>query len=224
VAAETVLASRPEWHAFAEYFRLREQGLRKSAFKKLEEFLSLAQEWSEPSKREFVDTIMGLQASTSALGNLLSYQLKKAIIDPTLERWITDCPTSPIPLRWRGHTDDLRRAVALDAGEQIARQRLIDHLCGQAEFAMHHLPDYFIGTVADALAALNEAAQLLPELNDQHQRSEYQHEHDILLATLQVYQRYGATGSELSFASWLNENPLERARCIRWVKAFYYKE
>lgn len=220
--ASALFAAFPQCLAFSEYIELRNRGLRKNAFVKLDQFLLQAQQWSEEERRRFVDVLMTFEAQRLDLRALTPEPLLKLLVRPTLDRWIVECPENPVPWRWRGSPDDLRRAIQLDPKEQVARQRLADHLCYWVRYAVHHLPDYFIGTIEECMADLSELDRVLSELDATTWRASMLSEYRKLRETVEVYQRYTASLSDLSFSAWLDDHPDERARCIDPPRAYYY--
>jgi hypothetical protein len=81
-------SERNEWVKYAEYCFLRERGLRKEAFKILDEFLIDAEQWEEADRIKFVDFLMPYSETVEdADYGPMPYPLCVKLIKPTLEKW-----------------------------------------------------------------------------------------------------------------------------------------
>ena len=110
------------------------------------------------------------------MDHYVPHPLSKRLVEPVLAQWLREAPGDAAVHRWLGilHNDRaaLRAAVALDAGELLARIYLLRNLIASVAFATHHLPDgellYETTFVQDCLS---EGAQLLAQLPEGEEKT-----------------------------------------------------
>jgi len=147
-----------------EYLPLRERGLRKDAFRHLGRFITAARNWSFARRCDLVNRLMHIQRERPSVRDMIPTPLLRELIVPTLDEWTAHEPANPVPWRWRGGTDDLRHAVALDPNEWIARAELASRLLGEVGYAVHELPHGYIGSPFEDTKKLDEVESLLAGL------------------------------------------------------------
>jgi hypothetical protein len=157
----SALTAESDLAEYVEYLRLRERGLRKDAFRHLAEFITLARSWNAIRQRDLVNRLMLLKHENPRVSDMIPDPLMRELFNPILDRWMASEPTNPVPCRWRGGKDNLRRAVWLDPNEQIARQLLANRLLHEVEFAAHELPAGYIGSAGEDINKLDEVESLL---------------------------------------------------------------
>ncbi len=110
------------------------------------------------------------------MDHYIPHPLSKRLVEPVLAQWLREAPGDAAVHRWLGilHNDRaaLRAAVALDAGELLARIYLLRNLIASVAFAAHHQPDgellYETIFVQDCLS---EGAQLLAQLPEDEEKT-----------------------------------------------------
>jgi hypothetical protein len=152
----------------AEYCRLREQGLRRAAFRALDEFITSTLKVPAANQRELADWMMESWYANPRVHFFLSQPLWENLVKPVLTSWAVESD-STIPRRWLGmYTSDfelLRDVLARTPSDIRARVALVRLLLRYVDFATHHLVESsFIGSESEALADLNEAQRWLQEV------------------------------------------------------------
>lgn len=189
---------------FRQYCMCREKGLRKEGFKHLAEFMQVAEQWPLEKRFAFVDSLCHFQDRHDFVHGLVPQNMYDRLVEPTLQAWIAAHPEDPAGYRWLGGEENWRKAIMVDANEQIARLRLIRKLIYNAYFATHHFPDGYIGNPREDMMGLEEAEGLYLGLTVANQ--------DILKSIaeyrelIQSYLDYRAAGSRESFAQWVKKN------------------
>ena len=85
-----------KYRAFAEHLRCREAGLRKEAFRHLEEFLEEAASWSTEAKRAFVRAFFA-EPDAETRRQRCSFPLLDRLLIPVVSEWRGESPDDPIP-------------------------------------------------------------------------------------------------------------------------------
>lgn len=166
-----VAGAEPDWKGFARYCELRASGLRKPALDQLSAFLTKALEWPFEDRRAFC---AWLCAQTGAhQSEVIPQPLRARLIVPTLEQWVERYAADPMPHYLLGRfvtspggekpsrVARFEMALQVDPGFEPARLALVDGILAEVEFSQHHLPDGYIGSPAQDLMLLNQAAVLL---------------------------------------------------------------
>ena len=196
------LEDETELHLYAQYCRLRENGLRKQALSQLKEFIEIAELWNINQRYEFVDRLYWIKENNSEIYDLIPHPLHVAIVEPTIAEWIEENPTDPSGYRWLGGIEGWRKAISLDSAEQISRVRLIKIIIYNSHYATHHLPECFIGKPAEELMGLNEAIVLLDGLTNQEQKAEFREKIKDCRELISAYQDYQNSTYVGTFESW----------------------
>jgi hypothetical protein len=150
-------AQHPAWADYATYCLTREQGLRKEAFQQLTTFLAKAESWTLDQQIEFVSFLFPFFETVEAADyGPFPQPLSERLVKPTLLAWCAREPQDARPFRWYGryYRDHayLLRALALDPSDDEARETLLGWWLYSLYYAVHHMPDRYIGNPADELA------------------------------------------------------------------------
>lgn len=155
VAAEA--GASAELADYAAYCREYERGLRREAFRILERFIARMERVPFVDRRRFVSWLLHRADLRDGNHMLAPYPLRNRIIEPTLDEWLRVEPSSSEPHRWLGGYEHLKRAIELDAFDEIARRRFIGCILGTLDYDTHKLPYGYLGNPADDLSLLAEA-------------------------------------------------------------------
>jgi len=159
----------PDWVDYASYCFCREKGLRKEAFRHIDNFLLLTENWKFDNKINFVKFALNLfETVPEADYGAFPTPLSKKLIEPTLIEW---CGTEKIdnaPFRWYGKfyksEEHLFKALELNPKDDLSRQTLIKWWVNSIYYSIHHLPEYYIGNPFDDIKLgekINEHIQKL---------------------------------------------------------------
>lgn len=222
----------PAWEGYARYCRLRERGLRGDALRYLGEFLRAAEKWTFEERREFAVWLSRmLEARENRYDDLTPHPLIAKLLRPTLLEWAEREPGDVLPHRWLGmffsgyphaksgwsSREHLRRAIELDPAEQPARIRLIHHQLGSLDFAVHHLPDYYIGDPGEDLAFTTGVAGLIEGVADPGTRSELRAELEGIRQLVEDWVAFHEEGGG-DFDEWCRV----RGRAYGWQRHYFY--
>lgn len=194
----------PRLARYAEYCRLREQGLRKPAFQAIRTFIAEAQGWPLAERTEFVDWILTIAFHEREIYDLIPHPLRQDLIEPTLREWRSSEPDHPAPYRWSAPGPDLLRAIELDPHEQIARLRYLDSLAERVNYGAHELPygAPYLGDPDQDLGDVIRGELLARGIIDDARRSEFLEYLQSRRALLESYREYLDLRSGASFADW----------------------
>ena len=238
VAAQA--SANEAWSEYAQYCRDRERGLRRRAFQHLDTFLKSAKAWSFDDRSAFANWVCLRIAEfgESDSCGLVPQPLAEQLVVPTLREWADREITGSIPYRWlgmyfsgvvypglraglsKGAVDAyslLREALRRDPNDDLARIRLVEMIVGDAAFACHHLPHYFIGEPKEEMASIAEAAELLPGVIDSAQNARLKSELEYVSQLIDDWMRFTGAGAP-DFNQWC----IDRGRTYRWIRAYYY--
>jgi hypothetical protein len=150
-------AQHPAWADYAAYCLTREQGLRKDAFRHLTTFLAKAESWNLDQQIEFISFLFPFFETVEAADyGPFPQPLSERLVKPTLLAWCAREPQDVRPFRWYGRyyreRAYLLRALELDPSDDEARETLLGWWSYSLYYAVHHMPDGYIGNPADELA------------------------------------------------------------------------
>jgi tetratricopeptide (TPR) repeat protein len=204
---------KPQWSSLARYYRLRTKGLRRDAFAALDDFLSEAVQWAFADRLSLCLWLASHLDDVWGQSLVAPHPVDTKIVTPTLLEWVAAEPMNADAHYWAGQlaSDFLgdvsrrphhfRRAVALDPMHDPARLALARWLESGADYAQHHLPDFYIGDVEKDLRNLREAISLIEPVRDQASidflRTQIQRLTDIALE----WRAFKAAGGG-DFARW----------------------
>ena len=170
---EAEALTRPEWADYALFCREYEKGLRPQALKTLEGFISKIERQSFEERRSFVSWLLERVDGRDGRHMLVPQPLHVRVIEPTLIEWTLLEPKRSEPHRWLGGYDHLKQALELEPDDEIARRKLLAIILGKVGMSTHELPQGYLGSAQDDLAALREAEELLTGLSDHEDRDRF---------------------------------------------------
>lgn len=163
--------TKPDWTEYANYCFAREKGLRKEAFKCLDNFLRAADNWTYDEKIEFVKFLFPyFETVEEADYGPFPQPLSKRLVKPTLEYWCEKENTDERPFRWYGRyygsEEHLFKALELNPKDDIARQKLLTWWTYNIYYSIHHLPQGYIGDPSDDLELAEKVKYHIDKLTD----------------------------------------------------------
>jgi hypothetical protein len=160
----------PAWVAYSQFCAQLEQGLRKQALLTLNKFISRMESAEFPERKAFVSWLLGRIDQRAEKSILAPHPLQKRLIEPTLAEWAAAEPLCSEPHRWLGGCDDLRRALQLDSGDEIARRKLVSAIIRPIEYSCHELPHGYLGDAINDMTSLGEAEAAALQLANVEER------------------------------------------------------
>ncbi len=179
-----VQASRePTWWYYADYCKSRAKELKERSSLRAVQFSRTAMEWSFDDRKKFSIWCMSWggwarenyghskyesRATAGGRGLIEPRIVIMTILIPTLIQWCDQEPDDPEPHYWLALYDHskhpaagFREAIRLDPTFGPARAALAEHIAKYIKGNQHDVPSRYMGTPADDLADLAEAAKLL---------------------------------------------------------------
>ena len=221
------LRENPDYILLAEYAALKEKGLRKQAYTKLNGFIALTCSFADTKRRELVHLICQRHEQWEPFNleqwepfNLFNtYPLINKVILPTLKQWIADEPQNPEPLKWlglyyygdsnysindSGYFTALERSLSLNSNDDIVRKVLIRRYLDCIDYSIHEVisDSYYIGDPSEDLvlcSTIEEHLQNLPDKNVQITLSEQLKGYRHMI---QDWQKYISANVKMSFTEW----------------------
>lgn len=195
-ALKSELNSVCEYKAFCEYLELKEMGLRKQSLEKINEFVSLAEAFSDAKRRELVSLICFKKLGWLDSNQLIdSYILTNKIIIPTLKKWAKDEPKNPEPLKWLGlfywgGNEVLEECLNLNPDDEVVRLIIITRYLDAICYSTHHLDEgVYIGDPLEDLDICNKIKKHLSFVSDKETRLLHE---SVLSEYIQVIEHYQA--------------------------------
>jgi hypothetical protein len=149
--SEQQLAQQAEergYARYAEYCRLREEGLRTHAFQSLAQFIAEAQAQPAAWRREFVDWLLTFCFEHSRPLYACPTPLKRELISPTIREWTAAEPGNPTALRWSDDERAMLVAARTIPRDEIAVGRYAVWILNGVDYDTHELPSDFLGKSA----------------------------------------------------------------------------
>jgi hypothetical protein len=157
------LSDKVQCQKYKEYCDFREQGLRKQAFKSLNEFLVQTSSWDFEGRKEFVDWILWVHNGLPNVTDLLPDPMYRNLIEPTLLEWQLKEPGSSAAFRWGGGVDNLRKALRIDKNDNIAKIKFAKTILNHTSYSIHELPAGYLGDPHEDLNDVAEAIEYLAQ-------------------------------------------------------------
>lgn len=200
----------PAWVDYANYCFAREQGVRKQAFQYLVKFIAIAESWSFADKVAFLQFLFPLFESVrDATHGIFPHQLREYLARPILEQWCARDASDSSPFRWYGtyywKEEYLLKALEINPKDDKARQTLISRWVYHIYFAVHHLPEGYIGDPVDDLAFGEEVKEQIGQLSTQELRDHWLKKFENNLELVQNYVQWQESGHP-DLAQWGQEN------------------
>ena len=162
--------------AFAQYCRLRDEGLRPQAFAELERFVAQMEKEPFAARRAFAGWLFAFCFYNPQVLEACPVLLRAKIVAPAIDEWIRTEPENPQALRWSQDERAVLVAVRLAPHDEIAVGRFATMTLARIEYSAHELPGAYLGEEPEqdlldleAVIALLEACegQALDELKEE---------------------------------------------------------
>lgn len=217
-----VYAGRDGYAGLSRYCLLREQGLKKPAFKALDEFLALTRSLETARQRTIACEVAQLAFSNRDTHQLLSHPLT-SFLRQVLSAWCDEAPALAEPYRWMGkltgETAWFHTALAHDPQDQVSlRQLALDEL-GEVDFMAHHLHEsIFLGDEAVAASKLDHVSALAVQIESPKTRSYLEAQVRELRELLAAWATYREQDRGVGFAQWSEAQGWD----FSFSNAYYY--
>ncbi len=205
---------------FSEYCQLREQGLRRTSFEKLNLFIEYALSLPFFEQKQIVDILLQAQYDHPDIHQLLPHNLFDIFIFPVLQAWREENTNSHVPIRWLGvYKNDsklIEQAFAMDPSDHISRIELIKYYLGRVDDATDLIVEsIFVGSEDSALEDLKTIKKLIQGIQQDITRKRYENayrESELLVQDWLAYKK----SSDSTFPEWCFENgkPYSWARAV----------
>lgn len=212
---------------FKEFCLLKEQGLRKDAFRSLNLFINEVKGWQTKQKKEFVHRLFILFESSEGIHHVLVHPLEENILKPILEEWMNENPNDPQPYRWYGlflksENDVKYLETALRIGgksEQRVLMAIIDYYLSFLEFSFHHISeDAYLGNISedqDIVLKIENLSKEIINVENKKYIAENVNYYKNLLSDWITFKNEGTKG----FLKWCADNGKEYG----WINSYYYE-
>ena len=202
--------TNPDWTEYANYCFAREKGLRKDAFKHLDNFLQATRNLSNDQKIEFIKFLFPyFETVEEADYGPFPQPLSERLVKCTLEYWCENETKDERPFRWYGtyyrSEDHLFKALELNPKDDIARQRLLTWWTYNLYYSIHHLPEGYIGNPSDDLELAKKVRYHIDQLSDQNLKKKWSRELEEDLELVQNYIKWEQSGHP-DLEQWGKEN------------------
>lgn len=208
---------------YAEYCHYRDIGIRKLAFKKIEEFIKYCESCSIIQQQDISLFLLELIYKNQEIHHLLSDPLKKYLVKIMQVR--KDSDGDSLAYQWLGYLcnnmDMYKKGLELDSSNQICRKALINLDINQLDWQTHHLHEsLFIGTLDDALITLEHAYRISLGLSDQKDKKLFEESYLYYNGLISAWEQYQKSNRTVSFHDWCKETGLqfESYQSVYYVK------
>ena len=232
-------AKEPRWSHYAAFCRERVRGLRDAALEEANAFVDQALAWTDDERRIFAEWLcVRLEPHPDVARFATPQPMVERLLQPVLRRWTGKDLTDPRPHRWLGllfasyrfyrrNAEDLspvnakehlRKAIAIDREEQVARIHLVELLLEDMLWDTHHLPKYYIGDPAMTLEVADEALAVADGIADAERRDTLHHAVSRVRQLVQDWIDF-KKARHIDFVGWC----LVNGRSPEWVRAYYFR-
>lgn len=199
-----------EWKKYAEYCFLRARGLRKEAFKTLNEFLIDSEQWEETDRIKFVDFLMPYSETVhDADYGPLPFPIREKLIVPTLKKWCGTETKNADPFRWYGEllhdSKYLDKALIVNPQDDLTRKILLNWGTSALDYAAHHMPDHYIGDYSEDLKLIDLLKDHVNKLSNIRLREYWFAELDDCAELVKNYAEWKTSGHP-DLVKWGEEN------------------
>jgi hypothetical protein len=157
-----------DWYLYALSLDNSLKGYKEQSQTFLNGFINFAKTWEFARKRKFLEWFCPMLEVDSNIRLLnLPEPLAGKLVYPTLQEWLQIEPKNPAPYRWLGmlfHDENsemyLRKALAVDPTEQVARRGLTNILSYNLYDAFHYLPRIVAGNPQEILHTLEDIREI----------------------------------------------------------------
>jgi hypothetical protein len=217
--------TNPDWTEYANYCFAREKGLRKEAFKHLDNFLRATNDWTNDQKIEFAKFLFPyFEMVEEADYGPFPQPLGERLVKPTLGYWCENEKLDERPFRWYGtyyrSEEHLFKALELNPKDDIARQRLLTWWTYNIYYAIHHLPEGYIGDPQEDLELAEKAKYHIDQLTDANLWAKWTKELEQDLELVKNYVEWKQSGHS-DLAQWGEEK--NKIVSYRIARAYYYE-
>jgi hypothetical protein len=216
----------PDWTDYANYCFNREEGLRKAAFKHLDNFLKSTASWTTKRKIEFVKFLFPLFESVEyADYGAFPQPLSDKLIKPTLIEWCETEKTDGNPFRWYGKyyrsQEHLFRALEINPADDLARQTLLIWWTYDIYYSVHHLPEGYIGEPFNDLKLGEKIKEQIQQLATVELREHWTKSLEEGLELVRNYIDWKASGHN-DFEKWGQKNNKQTDYGL--TRTYYYEK
>lgn len=216
----------PDWTGYANYCFDREKGLRKEAFKHLDQFLKSTENWTEEAKIKFVEFLFQLiETVEEADYGPFPQPLSDKLVKPTLTAWCNNEKTDNRPFRWYGKSyrseEHLLKALEIDPTDDLARQTLLGRWTYNIYFSVHHLPEGYIGDSNEDLQLGEKIKEQISKLTTEELRKTWTNDLEEDLELVRNYIEWKKSGQP-NFEKWGQENKKRTGYGMQ--RTYYYEK
>jgi hypothetical protein len=215
-----------DWTDYVNYCLDREKGLRKEAFKHLDNFLKSTVDWTIEKKIEFVKFLFPFfETVEDADYGPFPQPLSEKLIKPTLLKWCEKEETDGNPFRWYGKyyrsEEHLFKALEINPADDLARQTILSWWTYNIYYSVHHLPEGYIGKPFDDIQLGEKIKEQIRLLTTAEQREHWTKELEEDLELVRNYIDWKTSGHS-DFEKWGQENNKKTGYGL--TRTYYYEK
>lgn len=204
--------SKDGYELFADYCKLREQGLKKQAVSTIRKFVEQQKSTSILNQRNVAVCIAELCFWRSDVHQLMSHPLQ-VFITSVLESWCsTNSPDAPYT--WLGYMTGnvahFKTALEYNPKDQVALSRLALSAIDSVDYQTHHLSEsLFLGDEKTAIDSLKIANQYIEQLEESDAKARLRNElseYEELVGAWLEFSSDKERKHKGSFPEWASEN------------------
>jgi hypothetical protein len=123
---------------YVNYIKYRKIGLKLKAKKELDFFLDDFNSLDKQSKRQFIDFVHQACVITDNYSLYLPENLNN-YFKKEIDLWMNEEPLNPIPYKWSGSLDNLKKAIEIDPNDLMALEMLATRVIAKVSINQHDL-------------------------------------------------------------------------------------